>query len=72
MAYSISIINAAERELDRLPAALFARMRGRILALEDTPRPQGAKKLAGQDLYRIRVGDYRVLYAIDDEAQEIT
>jgi len=72
MAYSVSTISAAEKELDQFPATLFVRIRRSIIALEDNPRPRGVRKLAGRDLYRLRVGDYRVLYIIDDEAQEIT
>ena len=39
----------------------------RILSLEDNPRPRGTKKLSGREEYRLRVGDYRVLYTVDDE-----
>jgi mRNA interferase RelE/StbE len=43
-----------------------------LLALEDNPRPAGAKKLHGEDSYRLRVGDYRVLYTIDDQSRVVT
>jgi mRNA interferase RelE/StbE len=42
------------------------RLRAAIDALAVEPRPRGAEKLAGRDDYRIRVGDYRVVYAVDD------
>ena len=49
-----------------------ARLRKAINALKSEPRPAGVKKLAGaMDLYRIRVGDYRVIYEIDNDAQLI-
>ena len=38
---------------------------------EENPRPMGVKKLSGQDAYRIRVGDYRILYEIDDTAKTV-
>ena len=43
----------------------------RLLTLKANPRPPGAKKLWGGERYRIRVGDYRVLYTIDDAIQKI-
>ena len=43
----------------------------KLLALENEPRPLGASKLEGSDAYRIRVGDYRVVYLIDDRAREV-
>jgi mRNA interferase RelE/StbE len=60
---------AAERELDALPSQVRQRLDKHILALADDPRPRGCKKLAGaRNRYRIRVGDYRVLYAVQDDA----
>lgn len=58
--------------MDKLPREIHARISKRILSLEDNPRPSGAKKLAGREEYRLRIGDYRVLYAIDDEEDAIT
>jgi len=53
--------------MDRLPAAVHKRISRRILTLEDNPRFRGAKKLSGREEYRLRIGDYRVLYTIDDK-----
>lgn len=65
--YSLGIKPAAQKELDALDDALFARIDRKILALADSPRPSGCKKLKGyKDLWRIRVGDYRVIYSVDD------
>ena len=65
--YTLSIQPSAGKELDALSDALFARIDRRILALAENPRPPGCKKLKGyKDLWRIRVGDYRVVYTIDD------
>jgi len=57
---------SAQRQLRRLPPGAAAALRGPILALALDPRPPGSMKLAGSELWRIRVGDLRVLYAIDD------
>ncbi len=58
----------AERQLKKLPREVQQRLRGRIDELADQPRPLGCRKLVGyQDVYRIRVGLYRVIYSVDDE-----
>ncbi|MBI2872099.1 MAG: type II toxin-antitoxin system RelE/ParE family toxin [Chloroflexi bacterium] len=71
MTYEVHILRSAEREMDRLPAAVHTRITRRILALEDTPRPRAARKLGGQQAYRLRVGEYRVLYTIDDRTKAV-
>ncbi len=64
--YAILIKRTAEKEMDRLPARTFDRVADAILRLETDPRPRGCRKLAGLEEYRLRVGAYRVLYAVDD------
>jgi mRNA interferase RelE/StbE len=54
------------REFRRLQGALRDRIRAAIDDLAVEPRPRGAVKLVGRDDYRVRVGDYRVVYAVDD------
>ena len=56
---------AAQRQLRRLPPGDAARLRGPILALGLEPKPPGAAKLAGTDFWRLRVGDLRIVYALD-------
>ena len=57
MKYEIRIVHAAEREMDKLPRAIHARISRRILSLENNPRPKGVKKLGGREEYRLRIGD---------------
>jgi mRNA interferase RelE/StbE len=62
----VEIAPAAQRQLRRLPPGDAARLRGPILALAIDPRPIGAIKLAGTNFWRLRVGDLRVVYVLDD------
>jgi mRNA interferase RelE/StbE len=71
--YFLEIKRSAQKELDALDDALFARIDRKILALADNPRPSGCKKLKGyKDQWRVRAGDWRVLYIIDDAAKLVT
>lgn len=68
MAYSVFLAPAAERQLKALAPLIQRRLVKRLKSLRDNPRPQDVKKLAGEeDLYRIREGDYRIIYAIRDK-----
>ena len=70
--YEVLIERTAERELKSLPTNLFDRIVTRIKALAVTPRPSGCHKLAGsKNAWRIRIGDYRVVYEIDDARQRV-
>jgi len=70
--YRVSLKSSAEKELFQLPAPVSARIFPRIKALASDPRPHGSKKLSGgKDEWRIRVGDYRVVYVIDDEEKRV-
>src|SRR5260370_19580475 len=61
--YHVVLTSSAEKELKRLSSQLIARMIGRLESLASNPRPPGCKKLKGGDKeWRIRVGDYRVVY----------
>ena len=71
--FSLDIKQSALKELDALDDTLFSRIDRKILALADNPRPLGCKKLRGyKDLWRIRIGDYRVIYLIDTAAKAVT
>jgi mRNA interferase RelE/StbE len=65
MSYSVFLAPPAERQLRSFPSVIQKRLVKRIKALQNDPRPPGVKKLAGKDdLYRIREGDYRIIYMI--------
>ncbi len=64
--YRVELAPAAQRQLRRLPAGDAARLRGPILALAIDPRPPGTVKLSGTEFWRLRVGDLRIVYLIDD------
>ncbi|MDR2179079.1 MAG: type II toxin-antitoxin system RelE/ParE family toxin [Synergistaceae bacterium] len=66
MAHSIEFKPCVDRELDLLPREVRAHIVKAVMALADTPRPVGCKKLKGRDAWRIRVGNYRVIYEIHD------
>ena len=64
--YEILIRRRAEKEIRDLPVGARARVVDRIRALADEPRPPGCEKLSGREAYRIRIGEYRVIYTIAD------
>ncbi|MFI5402928.1 MAG: type II toxin-antitoxin system RelE/ParE family toxin [Planctomycetota bacterium] len=71
-AYSVVIRRSAEKEIARLPDATRRLIVHRIRALGDEPRPHGSQKLSGREGYRIRQGEYRVVYTIDDAHRVVT
>ena len=70
--YRVALTASAEKELQQLPAKMIARIVPLIGCLATAPRPPGCKKLKGGDKeWRIRVGDYRVVYEINDTARTV-
>jgi mRNA interferase RelE/StbE len=69
--YSLLIKPSAAKELEALSQKDRTRVVGRIRALATEPRPPGCEKLSGEEKYRVRQGEYRVLYTIDDQAREV-
>lgn len=70
--YSLVIKRSAEKELKKLPVGELRRVVDRIHGLAQQPCPSGCEKLSGDaERYRIRQGDYRILYAIDDSAHVV-
>ena len=70
--YFISFARSARKELERLPGDVADRVLGKVETLAGNPRPAGVIKLHGQKtLWRLRIGDYRVVYSIDDFSKMI-
>ncbi len=65
--YKLLIKPSAVKELENLPDKDRARVVYRIQGLSEDPRPRGCEKLSGDDKYRIRQGEYRILYQINDD-----
>ncbi len=68
MSYQIEFSRQADRQFRNLPSQIQQRLKSRIDSLAATPRPYGSEKLSGADqLYRIRVRDYRIVYTVKDD-----
>ena len=71
--YTVQVKPSARKELEALPDGVLTRVLEKIEALGDVPRPTGCKKLKGyKDHWRVRVGDWRVVYVIDDSAKLVS
>jgi mRNA interferase RelE/StbE len=70
-AYSLSIPRTARKELEALPDRDLQRIVERIQRLAEDPTPTSAQKLSGQTAYRVRQGDYRIVYTVDHPRHEI-
>ncbi|MCX5666119.1 MAG: type II toxin-antitoxin system RelE/ParE family toxin [Candidatus Omnitrophica bacterium] len=71
MKYCVKIIPKAEKDLDAVSGHEFDAIKKKILALSDNPRPFGCKKLTADEGYRLRSGDFRIVYRIDDQVKEV-
>ena len=69
--HSIEITTSAQRQFKKLSQDLQDKILPKLFELEIHPRPFGTKKLADSNFYRIRVGDYRVIYSVDDSMRNI-
>ena len=72
MSYQIELRPAAVRALKRIAHQARDRIRGAISLLGENPRPPGAKALKGRPGLRVRVGDYRIIYTVDDDILIVT
>jgi len=70
--YSVVIRRSAGKDIEALPTADRRRVVARIQALATDPRPVGCEKLSGEEKYRLRQGDYRILYEITDRELIVT
>ena len=71
MKYATYLLPSAEKDCQKLPQDVYRRCRQSLLKLEENPRLHGSQKLVGEDGYRVRVGDYRILYRIDDVQKRV-
>lgn len=72
--YQLRLSKLASRDLDELSNQDFRLIDRRILSLQSNPRPRGCLKLKGhtEDFYRLRQGQYRIIYSIDDSLSTVT
>ncbi len=71
MSHKIILPRSAQKAMDRLPDEVAARIMNALDGLKDQPRPPGCKKLRGENAWRVRVGDYRVIYEIHDKVLQV-
>lgn len=69
MRYRLQVVPGGKRDLRALPQDLYPAIRDAISALRTDPRPRGSEKLKDRPGYRVRVGDYRIIYDVDDARQ---
>ena len=72
MSYQVLILRRAQKALGDLPKGDYERVRNAIAEFANNPRPTGSKKLVSRNGWRIRVGDYRVIYEVDDANRQVT
>ena len=72
MEYEVFILRRAQKTLATLPKQNYSRVRDLIAELAANPRPSGCTKLTGREGWRVRAGDYRVIYEIDDGERRVT
>ena len=71
MNYRVILSRSARKQMERISGEIETRVLARLSELEANPRPSGCKKLKNRDAWRIRVGDYRVIYEIHDKVLQV-
>lgn len=69
--YKLLLLPSAGKDLDNLPDQIFRKIKEKLLSLKDNPRQSGCIKLTGEEGYRLKSGDYRILYRIDDKEKAV-
>jgi mRNA interferase RelE/StbE len=72
MAYSVGVERRAQKQIARLSTVMQDRVETALQALAEEPRPPGCRRLTNRGGWRIRVGDYRVIYEVDDDQLTVT
>jgi mRNA interferase RelE/StbE len=70
--YTVFITKSVQKLLNNLPDKIASQLEKTMLSLENNPRPMGYKKLKGREAYRIRQGNYRIIYEIRDNILTVT
>jgi mRNA interferase RelE/StbE len=71
VSYEVLTTRKANKAIARLPGTAYQRVKDAIKNLANDPRPPGCGKLSGREGYRIRVGDYRIIYRVNDQARTV-
>ena len=69
--YTVVVTQSVQKYLKKSPERLATKLEAAMLSLELNPRPYGFKKLKGREAYRIRAGNYRIIYEIEDRALRV-
>jgi mRNA interferase RelE/StbE len=72
MTFIVLILRRAQKELSGLPETPYLKVKLAIQKLADDPRPRGSRKLSGRSGWRVRVGEYRIIYEIDNDSHSVT
>jgi mRNA interferase RelE/StbE len=72
VSYRVCLKHSAEKELSRISTENQTRVAVALLSLSENPLPAGCKKLKGSNAFRVRVGDYRIVYTVDHEDATVT
>ena len=71
MSWTVELNAHAERELEKLPDPIMSRITQKLVLLKNDPFPRQSRKLKGHTGYRLRIGDYRVLYEVDQKERKV-
>ena len=72
LVYKVFLEKRAEREIKKLPAEIFYRITPKLKTLSENPKPPGCRKITGaKSDWRIRIGDYRIIYEIDEQEKAV-
>jgi mRNA interferase RelE/StbE len=71
LSYAVEILRSARKQLERIAAESQERILVALEALAEMPRPEGCTKLSGRDAWRLRIGEYRVVYEFDDAGKRV-
>ena len=72
MSYEVRLLSRAEKQLQSLDSLPYQSVKKEIYSLRENPRPPGCRKLTNQPGWRVRAGDYRIVYEIDDKSRVVT